>query len=83
MVLIKLVLRVRFLFNKIENSEHNCHTVYFETNLKKANVPRGTFQNYLPINTRSTLISEGETPLILEACAMVTGRIALNFSLAS
>jgi hypothetical protein len=30
-----------------------------------------------------TEISDGETPLILEACEIVTGRILLSFCLAS
>ena len=38
---------------------------------------------YRPIKTNSTLMSEGETPLILDACEIVTGRIASSFSLAS
>ena len=38
---------------------------------------------YLPKKTKSTLISAGETPLIREACEMVTGRMDCSFSLAS
>ncbi len=38
---------------------------------------------YLPKNISNTLMSAGETPLILEACAMVLGFILLSFCLAS
>ena len=47
------------------------------------NVPRGTKFVYLPMYTRSTLMSEGETPLIRDAWEIVTGRIDCNFSRAS
>ena len=59
---------------------------------EKGIVPRGTVPfiilwnrliYYLPINTNSTLISLGDTPLIRDACDIVTGRIAFSFSLAS
>jgi len=39
--------------------------------------------NYLPKYTSNTLISLGETPLILDAWEMVDGLIAPNFSRAS
>lgn len=47
------------------------------------NVPRGTTLFYLPMKTKSTLMSEGDTPLIREAWEIVTGRIAFSFSRAS
>jgi hypothetical protein len=37
-------------------------------------VPRGTKEQlYLPKYTKSTLMSAGETPLMRDACDMVTG----------
>ena len=37
-------------------------------------------EHYRPIYTRRILISEGVTPLILEACPIEEGAIALSFS---
>lgn len=45
-------------------------------------VSRGT-ENYLPMYINKTEMSAGETPLILEACEIVTGRILLSFCFAS
>ena len=55
----------------------NFHKIYFEKI-----VPRGTF-SYLPRYNRSILTSDGETPLILPACPIVTGFILDNFCLPS
>lgn len=46
-------------------------------------VSRGTIGLYLPKSTKSTEMSLGETPGILLACAIVSGLIAVSFSLAS
>jgi len=39
--------------------------------------------DYLPKATNKTLMSDGETPLIREACAILTGCIDCSFSRAS
>lgn len=67
--------RINFLLKNINNISRNfrCHIFIFLFHV----------EHYLPIYIKSTLTSEGETPLIREASPIVSGILLFNFCLAS
>ena len=58
-------------------------SLFFRKGTVLYSVPRGTTLSYRPNRIRRTLISAGDTPGILDAWAIVFGRIFCNFWRAS